>query len=61
MGQSAQYLSMVAGVVILFYGITKLFEQDYIPFILGLLIVAFTLSKMVKSRTGKGTSFNGRK
>ena len=41
--------------MILGYGITKLFEPqpDWIPMILGVLIVAFSASRMVKSRTGK--------
>jgi hypothetical protein len=47
-----QWLSLTGGIVILGYGIIKLFAQppEWIPMILGLLIVAFSVSKVVKSR-----------
>jgi CHASE1-domain containing sensor protein len=51
-----QWLSLIGGIVILGYGIFRLLAQpqpDWVPMILGLLIVAFSVSKMVKSRAGK--------
>ncbi|MGA7492558.1 MAG: hypothetical protein WB930_06155 [Syntrophobacteraceae bacterium] len=56
MGRSMQWLSLIGGIVILGYGIFRLLAQpqpDWVPMILGLLIVAFSVSKMVKSRAGK--------
>ncbi len=51
MSRSTQWLSLIAGIMILIYGIIMLFKKmDWIPFVLGLLIVAFSASKMVKSR-----------
>jgi len=51
-----QWLSLIGGIVILGYGIFRLLAQpqpDWVPMILGLLIVAFSVSKMVKSKAGK--------
>jgi hypothetical protein len=51
-----QWLSLAAGILILVYGIFRLLAQpqpDWVPMILGLLIVAFSVSKMVKSRAEK--------
>jgi len=49
-----QWVSLVAGVGILVYGIVKLFaEKDWVLFMLGLLIIFFTLSKMFKTGGGK--------
>ncbi len=56
MSRSVQWLSLIGGILILGYGIFRLLAQpqpDWIPMILGLLIVAFSVSKMVKSRAGK--------
>ncbi|MGA2937979.1 MAG: hypothetical protein ABSF52_12865 [Syntrophobacteraceae bacterium] len=56
MGRSMQWLSLIGGILILGYGIFRLLAQpqpDWIPMILGLLIVAFSVSKMVKSRAEK--------
>jgi lipid-A-disaccharide synthase-like uncharacterized protein len=50
MGPSLQWVSLVGGVVIFLYG---LFKLDSIPIILGILIVAFSISKMMKSGTVK--------
>ncbi|MGC8491199.1 MAG: hypothetical protein ACP5SH_05620 [Syntrophobacteraceae bacterium] len=50
MGPSMQWLSLIGGVVIFGYG---LFRLDGVPLILGLLIVAFSISKMMKSKTEK--------
>ena len=50
MNRSTQWLSLIAGIVIFVYGIVRLFsEHDGIPFILGLLIIAFSLSKIFRS------------
>ncbi len=54
-----QWLSLIGGVLILGYGILRLLAQpqpDWIPMILGLLIVAFSISKMVKSMAKKEAS-----
>ncbi len=56
MSRSMQWLSLIGGILILGYGIFRLLAQpqpDWVPMILGLLIVAFSVSKMVKSRDGK--------
>ncbi|HIJ77562.1 MAG TPA: hypothetical protein HPP81_12720 [Deltaproteobacteria bacterium] len=56
MSRSMQWLSLIGGILILGYGIFRLLAQpqpDWIPMILGLLIVAFSVSKMVKSRAEK--------
>jgi hypothetical protein len=50
MSPSLQWVSLVGGVVIFLYG---LFKLDSIPAILGILIVAFSISKMIKSGTVK--------
>jgi hypothetical protein len=56
-GNSMQWVSLIAGAVIFVYGITKLFsDHDGIPFILGLLIIGFSVSKMIKIKGGKGSS-----
>lgn len=47
MSRSMQWLSLLAGVAIFFYGIVK---PDWILLILGLLIMAFSCSKIIKSR-----------
>jgi hypothetical protein len=51
-----QWLSLTGGVLILGYGVFRLVAQpppDWTPMILGLLIVAFSVSKMMKSRAPK--------
>ena len=56
MSRSMQWLSLIGGILILGYGIFRLLAQpqpDWVPMILGLLIVAFSVSKMMKSRAGK--------
>ncbi len=50
MSRSMQWLSLFAGAAIFVYGIVKLFSGDWIPFVLGLLIVGFSCSKIAKSR-----------
>ncbi|MDR3567124.1 MAG: hypothetical protein P4L43_03765 [Syntrophobacteraceae bacterium] len=56
MGQSMQWLSLTGGVIIFGYGIFKL---DWVPLILGLLIVAFSVSKMMKSKEKGQSKRNG--
>ncbi len=53
MGPSLQWLSLTGGAIIFLYG---LFRMDWIPMILGALIGAFSVSKMMKSRGQKGQS-----
>jgi hypothetical protein len=62
MDRSMQWLSLTGGILILGYGIYRLLQPqpDWIPMILGLLIVAFSVSKMVKSRAEKGQSDHGK-
>jgi hypothetical protein len=62
MSPLTQWMSLVAGVGILVYGVVKLFaEKDWVLFILGLLIVAFSLSKIFKTGRGRGTLSEGEK
>ena len=61
MSRSTQWLSLIGGIIILVYGIAKLVsERDGIPFILGLLIIAFTVSKILRVRGAKGTGEQGK-
>jgi hypothetical protein len=55
-------LSLIAGIVILGYGTVRLFAAppDWVPMILGLLIVAFSVSKLMKSSTDKELPGKGR-
>ncbi len=51
MGRTTQWLSLVAGLVIFGYGVMKLLgDQDMVLLILGLLIIAFSASKILRSR-----------
>ncbi|MEN6437726.1 MAG: hypothetical protein ABFD97_04015 [Syntrophobacter sp.] len=62
MNRSTQWLSLIAGVVIFGYGVVQLFsERDWVLFILGLLIVGFSISKVVRSRAGGGEQFPDKK
>ena len=57
-----QWLSLAAGVGILIYGIVKLFaEKDWVLLLLGLLIIAFTLSKMFRTTGSRGASSERKK
>jgi hypothetical protein len=52
MSRSTQWLSLTGGIAILGYGVFRLFaspQPDWVPLILGLLIVAFSVSRIVKS------------
>ena len=53
MDRKFQYLSMAVGVLLLIYGIKKLIESDWVPFVLGFLIIGFTLSIMKKNKQKK--------
>ena len=62
MSPLAQWLSLIAGVAILVYGIVRLFaEKDWVLFTLGLLIIAFTVSKMFRTGEGEGDIVRGGK
>jgi hypothetical protein len=52
MSKPVQWLSLIGGILILGYGVFKLFQPqpEWTPMILGLLIVAFSISKIVRSR-----------
>ena len=59
MSRSTQWLSLVGGLFILGYGVMKLFsEHDGVLFVLGLLIVAFSVVKIVKSKEGDRAGSN---
>ena len=62
MGRSMQWLSLAGGLIILVYGLLRLFgpQQEWTPAILGVLIVAFSISKMTKSKAGKEKSGGNR-
>ncbi|NLI80069.1 MAG: hypothetical protein GX443_00055 [Deltaproteobacteria bacterium] len=54
MTQKTRWVCLAAGVVILVVGLVKLFRDgDGIPAILGLLIVAFSASGILKEKGGK--------
>ncbi len=51
MNRTTQWLSLIAGLVIFGYGVMKLIgDQDWVLLILGILIIAFSASKILKSR-----------
>jgi hypothetical protein len=51
MSPSTQWLSLSGGVVVILLGFKELYNQgEWILLILGLLIVAFTISSMIRSR-----------
>ena len=58
MGRSTAWLSLTGGVAILGYGMFRLLQPqpEWIPMILGLLIVAFSVSKIAKSRAQRKES-----
>ena len=58
MSRSTQWLSLTGGILVLGYGVFKLFQPqpEWVPMILGLLIIAFSVSLLTKSRAGKGKS-----
>jgi hypothetical protein len=54
MTRRTQWLSLSGGVFLVFFGLVKLYrEADWILFILGLMIIAFTISNMMRSGQGK--------
>jgi hypothetical protein len=51
MSPGTQKLSLIGGVVVVLFGLLELYNQGkWILLILGLLIVAFTISSMLRSR-----------
>ncbi|MGA3117013.1 MAG: hypothetical protein ABSF90_21555 [Syntrophobacteraceae bacterium] len=63
MSRSMQWLSLTGGILILGYGIYRLLVQpqhDWTLIMLGLLIVAFSISRMVKTSAEKGRSDRSR-
>ncbi len=62
MNRRMQWLSLIGGIVILGYGTVRLFavQPDWVPMILGLLIVAFSVSKLTRGRTDKESPGKGR-
>jgi hypothetical protein len=51
MSRRSQWLSLLGGCVVLVLGIMELYQQGkWVLLILGLMIIAFTISNMVKSR-----------
>jgi len=51
MSPGTQWLSLSGGVVVTLFGLMELYNQgEWILLILGLLIVAFTVSSMIRSR-----------
>jgi len=56
MSRSTQWFSLAGGVAILAYGVYKLLfalHPDWVPMVLGLLIVAFSASRIMKDRGEK--------
>lgn len=51
MDRKTRLFSLIAGCFLLLYGMTKLYEEgDWVIVIIGALIVAFTVSNMVRNR-----------
>ncbi len=51
MSRRTQWLSLLAGCFLTFMGLMKLYQgSDWVLMILGLLIVAFTISSMTRNR-----------
>ncbi len=51
MSRRSQWLSLLGGCVVFVLGIMELYQQGkWVLLILGLMIIAFTISNMVKSR-----------
>jgi membrane-associated PAP2 superfamily phosphatase len=54
MNRTTQWLSLIAGICLLLYGISKLYlVGEWALFVLAVLIIAFTLSSMSKSKPEK--------
>jgi len=58
MSRPMQWLSLIGGILVLGYGVFKLFapQPEWVPMVLGLLIIAFSVSLLTKSRVGKEES-----
>jgi hypothetical protein len=51
MNRTTQWLSLIAGICLLLFGISKLvLAGEWVLFVLAVLIIAFTLSSMSKNR-----------
>jgi hypothetical protein len=54
MTRRTQRLSLLGGIFLVLFGLVKLYQEaDWILLIFGILIVAFTLSNMVRGGPGK--------
>jgi hypothetical protein len=52
MNRTTQWLSLVAGIFLALYGISKLYlAGEWMLFIISVLIIAFTLSSMSRSKS----------
>ncbi len=61
MSRSMQWLSLWGGVLVLGYGVYRLFIQpDWIPIVLGLLIMAFSVSRILRSNGGTKEQAGGK-
>ncbi|MGO9314070.1 MAG: hypothetical protein ACLQBD_04215 [Syntrophobacteraceae bacterium] len=58
MSRPMQWLSLTGGILVLGYGVFKLFapQPEWVPMVLGLLIIAFSVSLLTKGRAGKEDS-----
>ncbi len=51
MDRKTRWICLLAGCVLLAFGIQKLYQEgDWVPAILGVLIVAFSISGILKDR-----------
>jgi len=51
MDRKTQWVSLVAGCLLLVYGMKKLYQEgDWVIVIIGLLIMAFTVSSMLRGK-----------
>ncbi len=51
MDRTTQWLSMIGGCLLFLYGIKKLYQDgDWGLFVISVLIIAFTISSMLKSK-----------
>ncbi len=54
MSRGTQWLSLLGGCLVVLFGFVKLYrEGELVLLILGLLIVAFTVSSIARTRLGK--------
>ena len=56
MGSKAQWVYLLAGGLLFFLGIRNLYRQgDWVLLILSVLIIAFTVSGILKKKSGDGS------